>query len=196
MKDSGMSNVSALFDGELEDHEVRAALKECLSDSQQWRAYALISDGLRGECPDTHDMTASVMARIGEEPVVLAPRNLKRPAHHHPLLALAASVAGVAVVGWLALTGNPQAPLSDNALAASSLRTNAVSPALTFAKASVDESNSSRAAMPDKPVTAASVSKGDHLNEYLLAHHAQAATIRLGDSTKQVRTVALGLGRP
>ena len=194
MKEPGMSEVSALFDGELEDHEVRAAIKGCLNDPQHWHAYAVISDGLRGECPDTPDMTASVMARVNEEPVVLAPRNLKRPARHHPLLALAASVAGVAVVGWLALTGNPQAPLSDNSLAAASNRMNlAVSPALTFAKAPVSGTNPSLAATQDKP--AAVVTQGD-LNEYLLAHHAQAATARLGDSTKQVRTVALGVGRP
>lgn len=194
MKDPGMSEVSALFDGELEDHEVRAAIKGCLNDPQHWHAYALISDGLRGECPATHDMTASVMARIGEEPVVLAPRNLKRSARHHPLLALAASVAGVAVVGWLALTGNPQAPVSDNPLAAASNRMNlAVSPALTFVKTPVSPSGPSLATAPEKPATI--VSQGD-FNEYLLAHHAQAATLRLGDSTKQVRTVALGMGRP
>jgi hypothetical protein len=34
------------------------------------------------------------------------------------------------------------------------------------------------------------------LSEYLLAHHAQAATLRLGDSTKQIRTVALEHARP
>ncbi len=192
MKVTGLSEVSALFDGELEDHEVRAAIKGCLEDPQHWHAYALISDGLRGECPATHDMTASVMARIGEEPVVLAPRNLKRSARHHPLLALAASVAGVAVVGWLALTGNPQASLSSNSLATASNRMNlAVLPALTFVKTPINPSGPSLA--PDKPATL--VAQGD-LNEYLLAHHAQAATLRLGDSTKQVRTVALGMGRP
>lgn len=194
MKDSGMSEVSALFDGELEDHEVRGAIRACLGDPGHWHTYALISDGLRGECPDAPDMTDSVMARINEEPVVLAPRNLKRPVRHHPLLALAASVAGVAVVGWLALTGNPQAPLSDNSLAAASNKMNlAASPALTFVKTPASGESSSPAAMPEKP--AAVVTPGD-LNEYLLAHHAQAATIRLGDSSKQVRTVALEFGRP
>lgn len=181
MKSERSSEISALFDGELEEHEVRAAIKAGLADAERWRLYGLIGDGLRGEPADAHDMTANVMSRLGEEPVVLAPRNLTDRRRHHPLLALAASVAGVAVVGWVALTGNPQSPGADIRLASvqkESLQgTNAVPPAPTFVKA------------PQ------AISQRD-LDEYLLAHHAQAATGRLGDSTRQIRTVAMTSTHP
>lgn len=182
MKTEQSSEISALFDGELEDHELRTALKASLADEERWQVYGLIGDGLRGEDVDLPDMTASVMARLAEEPVVLAPRNLKAAPRHHPLLALAASVAGVAVVGWVALTGDPEGPAAGQYLAMmqkdrAAAVASAVQPAPTFAQA------------PQGPMA------GD-LSEYLLAHHAQASTIRLGDSTKQIRTVALEHVRP
>jgi sigma-E factor negative regulatory protein RseA len=175
------TEISALFDGELEAHEVRAAIKASLNDADRWRMYGLIGDGLRGDPVDAPDITASVMARIGEEPVVLAPRNLKPRQRHHPLLALAASVAGVAVVGWVALTGNSQSPAAEHTLAMAQKGkmeiASAVSPAPTFAQA---------------PQV---VLQGD-MSEYLLAHHAQASAGRLGDSTRQIRTVAMRPDRP
>lgn len=182
MKAEQSSEISALFDGELEDHELHAALKASLADQERWRAYGLIGDGLRGEDVDRPDMTASVMARLAEEPVVLAPRNLKAAPRHHPLLALAASVAGVAVVGWVALTGNLQLPAAGQHLAVMQIgkggtAASAIPPAPTFSQAT------------QAPIAA-------DLSEYLLAHHAQASMIRLGDSTKQIRTVALEIARP
>jgi sigma-E factor negative regulatory protein RseA len=189
MKLERTSEISALFDGELEEHEVRSAVKTALNDNASWQAYALIGDGLRGDCPEAPDMTASVMNRIREEPVVLAPRNLQPVRRQQPWLALAASVAGVAVVGWLALTGNPQSSVSENRLAVVTGNAPgtvvAVLPAPTFVRA---PDNLARDQAPQGM-------QGD-MNEYLLAHHAQAATIRLGDSTKQVRTVAMSSARP
>lgn len=182
MKAEQSSEISALFDGELEDHELHAALKASLADQERWRAYGLIGDGLRGEDVDRPDMTASVMARLAEEPVVLAPRNLKAAPRHHPLLALAASVAGVAVVGWVALSGDPQVPAAGQHLAMiqkdrAEMVASAVPPAPTFSQA-------------------IQVPMAGDLSEYLLAHHAQASTLRLGDGTKQIRTVALEHIRP
>lgn len=197
MKLQRSSEISALFDGELEEHEVRAAVKSAFDDNAHWQVYALIGDGLRGDCPDAPDMTARVMSRIREEPVVLAPRHLQ-PARrrHHPLLALAASVAGVTVVGWLALTGNAQFPASENRLAAVQVNpveaAGAVLRAPTFVKA---PDNVARLQPRVSESIPAQGMPGD-MNEYLLAHHAQAATARLGDSTKQVRTVALSSARP
>ena len=185
MKNEQAREISALIDGELEAHEVRAAIKASLNDADRWRIYGLIGDGLRGETFDAPDMTASVMSRICEEPVVLAPRNLRTQQRDHPLLALAASVAGVAVVGWLALAGHSQAPVAEQHLLVSQqsrmsiagAASGAVPPAPTFSKA---------------PPAAL---QGD-MSEYLLAHHAQASTVRLGDSTQQIRTVAMSAARP
>jgi negative regulator of sigma E activity len=167
--------LSALFDGELESHEVRPLLRGAVNDpamQDAWQAYALIGDQLRREYRGEPDLTAGVMARIREEPVVLAPRNLTRQTRHHPLFALAASVAGVAVVAWLSLVEDPL---------------NAVSPAPTIARL---------ADTPQKPQVAAAKSfeqaplRGE-INEYLLAHHTQAASFRLGDSADNIRTVTM-----
>lgn len=143
MNNEPSSHVSALFDGEQETHEVAAGLRDISDNGARWREYALIGDGLRGErtflaC----DISASVMAQLSAQPVVLAPRNLQTKARKpHPLLALAASVAGVAVVGWLALAGGAQ-PSSDGPsplmtqLERAALASVAVPPAPTFVPSS------------------------------------------------------------
>lgn len=191
MKKERASEISALFDGELEEHEVGAAVKASVRDQDGWRMYALISDGLHGDCPNAPDLTAGVMSRLRQEPVVLAPRALGAHRRQHPLLALAASVAGVAVVGWLALAGSPQAPGSGQHIAAHTpvAAPSAVTPAPTFV------------ATPDNPVrgTPRSTEKRPvqaDLSEYLLAHHAHSPTSHLHDSTQQIRTVAMTPTRP
>lgn len=190
---SRLSELSALYDGELETHEsqaivavVRAAAREEQMRAA-WHAYALSSDCLRGGQVDTPDISASVMARINAEPVVLAPRNVAMPAHHQPWLALAASVAGVAVVGWLAIAGNQQVTGSDSGLAA-------VSPAPTFAVSAVSVATAPTQAPVKAPDEHARPAHGD-ISEYLLAHQTQASSFRLGDATHQIRTVSL-VGNP
>lgn len=178
------SEMSALFDGELEPHEIRPVLRAIVENEAlrtEWQAYVLIGDQLRGEASVGSDLTAGVMARLVEEPVVLAPRNLSRPVHHHPLFALAASVAGVAVVGWLALVGNPQSTQSEASFAA-------VSRGPTLAVV----------VQPAKPQTVAAVPLRGDLSEYLVAHQTQSSGFRLGDGVQQVRAVTLanGVERP
>ncbi|MFN6961844.1 MAG: hypothetical protein ACK4N6_06335, partial [Rhodocyclaceae bacterium] len=127
----------------------------------------------------------SVLARLAEDPIVLAPRYLlvRRP-RPHPLWALAASVAGVAVVGWVALTGSPQPVGNETRLVAA--------PAVPVTVASVG------GAVPPAP-TFRSESAPDgapDMQEYLLAHQAQAATVRLAETARQIRTVALTATHP
>lgn len=177
------AELSALLDGELEEHEVRVALQATLhADDMRdaWYLYSLIGDGLRGVPLHPGDMTANVMARVREEPVVLAPRNLTERHRQHPLLALAASLAGVAIVGWLALSGSQGASTADNRLAAAP-------PAPSIAKVQALPGNNQ-----PKPGVG-QVLRGD-MNEYLLAHQLQAGTPQLVDSTRQIRTVAMGGG--
>lgn len=182
---SQASQVSALLDGELDPHEVEPAIREAVKDAAAqaaWQSYVLIGDQLRGESTAAPDITAAVMSRLREEPVVLAPRNLSVTPRHRPLLALAASVAGVAVVGWLALAGNPGPTGLSGNLAA-------VSPAPTFTFA-----DNAIVRLPAEtkhaPATAIPAVRAD-LSEYLLAHQTQSSSFRLGDGTQQVRTVSL-----
>lgn len=170
------SELSALYDGELEPHEGRAALATALRSSEacaDWHAYALIGDCLRDEGRTT-DIAAAVMARLQEEPVVLAPNTLKLDNRRHPLWALAASVAGVGVVGWLAFTGVP-----------SEIQVASVSPASTIVLAT------HQSVAPVKPMSSETLGSRRDMQEYLLAHHAQAASFRLGDNVDHVRSVAM-----
>lgn len=172
------SDLSALYDGELDAHESRAVVSAVLRSAEarsDWQAYALIGDHLRQEGHASGDLTAAVMARLREEPVVLAPQSLKLTSQRHPLWALAASVAGVAVVGWLALAGTP----GDESRMAS------VSPASTMTLVA------SRSSVPAMATPAENTVARRDMQEYLLAHHTQAATFRFGDSVDHVRSVAM-----
>lgn len=181
MKHEYATLASALYDGELESHEIDRAIRESLNERTRWETYALIGDALRGSSIHPPDLTTSVMARLYEEPVVLAPRNLKPQSRQHPLLALAASVAGVTVVGWLALGGSwggsAVINTADVSPAGQVRFTAAVAPAPTLANIATTRSEA-------------------ELNEYLLAHHAQAATVHVGESAKQIRTVAMTVVHP
>lgn len=184
---SQLSELSALYDGELEPHEVSPIVKAAVRDDElrsAWLAYGLIGDGLRGESTASADMTASVMAKLRAEPVVLAPNRLPA-SRSHPLLALAASVAGVAVVAWLSLAGNPQMASTTDQLAT-------VAPAPTFVRLpeSALAANAAGIQAATMPVVAAAATRGD-MSEYLLAHHIQASTFRLHDSTEHVRSVSM-----
>lgn len=174
-----LAELSALFDGEAAEHAVDPLIKAAVREPalrETWQLYALIGDQLRAEGGGAPDMTASVMARIGAEPVVLAPRRL--PARQqHPFMALAASLAGVAVVGWLALSDGAQTPPSAAQMAA-------VPPAPTFVQPVVVAQAVAQAAVPGQ-------GQAGDMSEYLLAHHTQAASFRLGDSTEHVRTVSM-----
>ncbi len=179
------SELSALFDGELEDHEVAPIVRAALADDKQladWQAYALIGDQLRGAHGCAPDFVENIMVRVREEPQVLAPGNLRRQPHH-PLLALAASVAGVAVVGWLALTNTPQVQGPQIAYVA-------VPPAPTFAKADSNKPAPSQ-------IQSVRVDRAE-MGEYLVAHHAHASAFHLGEGVQHVRSVSMtgDTGRP
>ena len=184
------SDISALYDGEAEAHELRAAVGRSLADAERWRLYGLIGDGLRGESLAAADLTDRVMMRVAEEPVVLAPRRLAAQHRQHPLLALAASVAGVAVVGWLVLTDGALQPGAEPTRA--SVPTQAQAIAVAVPPAPTDMPPHARDPGSQPPT---GEMRGD-LREYLLAHHAHASTVRLGDSAKQIRTVAMTSSAP
>jgi sigma-E factor negative regulatory protein RseA len=199
---SQLPELSALLDGELDSHEVRPTLKAATRESElreSWRAYVLIGDQLRQECTGTRDLTACVMAKVRAEPVVLAPRKLQPATRHHPGLALAASVAGVAVVGWLAMAGNSQLSPTDSRLATVTGTSAAVLPAPTFATDMTPNPNLvpaqtlARVAEENALLSlgsAMTATRGD-MSEYLLAHHTQSSTFRLSDNSGHVRTVTM-----
>ena len=164
------TRISALMDGELEQHEVAEtlqALRRSEDLRREWREGQLIGAALRGERRLDLDVTARVMSALDTEPTVMAPAS-RAPAWQRPLLALAASAAGVAVVAWLALTPD------GNSLPAGA---------------------GSLAAARPGPVVAQTQST-PRLQEYLVAHQAYAPGGVIGGAARNIRTVAAsGEGR-
>jgi sigma-E factor negative regulatory protein RseA len=118
-----MEKISALMDSESGDQESAAQLARLRHEPElrrAWDTYHLIGESLRGEAslPGT-DFMGRFSAALAQEPTVLAPR---APVKHRGLarvaLPLAASFAGVALVGWLAISGmSPDKPTGVGAVA-------------------------------------------------------------------------------
>ena len=102
--------LSALLDGDLDEqsaHPVFESMRRDRSLRTDWEAYCLIGDVLRGDRDGNAGFVGRVMANIDEEPTLLAPP--QRPAAEggrlwRTVMPLAASVMGVAAVGWVAHT--------------------------------------------------------------------------------------------
>jgi sigma-E factor negative regulatory protein RseA len=158
--------LSALFDGELEIHEesgVWGQLKANPDLRAQWQNYKLIGDAIRNERNLACDVTDGVMKALADEPVVLAPQRKRGSSWSGAIMAMAASVAGISVVGWLALT--TQFDGSGTAALAQSKSTQA-------------------------PVVATQTSSPG-IQEYVLAHQANAPGLHLQGGTQHIRTVSV-----
>jgi sigma-E factor negative regulatory protein RseA len=107
--------ISALMDGELDGKAAAALLDELGRDGEAreaWVAYHMAGDAMRDTRLLSEGFSARFALRLAEEPTVLAPRRLaSRFVFSKPWLAMpaavAASLAAVALVGWLAFA--PQA---------------------------------------------------------------------------------------
>jgi len=102
--------LSALMDGELDDKSATEVI-EALGHDQEavrtWRTYQLISDALRESRLLSADFTARFSQQLAKEPTVLAPRSMQRESRKWVALSAAASIAAVALVGWVAFAPPP-----------------------------------------------------------------------------------------
>lgn len=173
--DDMKTRISALMDGELEQHEVAETLQALRRSDElrtEWRDGHLIGAALRGERGLDIDVASRVMSAIELEPTVMAPAPRRTLEWQRPALALAASAAGVAVVAWLAL-----APSGDTA------------PARQLALATA-KPGPAAGSMP------ASSQSTPRLQEYLVAHQAYAPGGPMVGGARNIRTVAAsGEGR-
>jgi sigma-E factor negative regulatory protein RseA len=105
--------ISDLMDGELDADQCDAALRSLAKDDELrdcWHTYHLIGDCLRGEAlaggAPRPVVTEKILARLAEEPTVLAPRHKsgvgRVGGRTRVALALAASVATLSVIGVIA----------------------------------------------------------------------------------------------
>ena len=157
--------ISAFMDGELDDKaatQVINALGRDREALEAWRTYHLISDALRESRLLSEGFTSRVASQLDQEPTVLAPQRLQR--EPRPWYALAASIAAVALVGWLGFA--PQET--------------AVAP---VAQAPV-------ASKPVAEIKPALVPLPSGTNDYLLAHQGFSPRVSLQGMLPYVRTVS------
>jgi sigma-E factor negative regulatory protein RseA len=101
--------ISALMDGELDAGELETALAALRREGEAlnaWRTYHLIGDALQGRALLDSACASRVLARLAQEPALLGtlPAGVVAPARQRWFVpsALAAGVAAVALVGWMA----------------------------------------------------------------------------------------------
>jgi len=155
--------ISAFMDGELDDRaagEVIDALGRDARARDAWRTYHLIGDALRDSPLLSAGFAARVARALDAEPTLLAPRRLQP--QPRTWYALAASVAGFALVGWLAFAPQ-QAPQRAPVAAV---------------------------AQPQPPAAPRIVPLPSGTNDYLLAHQAFSPKIFLQGMAPYVRTVS------
>jgi sigma-E factor negative regulatory protein RseA len=160
--------LSALLDGELELHEgpsLWATMKTKPHLRETWQTYKLIGDALRDEGNLAGDITGNVMRGLHDEPIVVAPRPVQARTWSNAVMAMAASVAGIAVVGWLAVV--QQSPSGE---------------------ATIAQANRPPAAVVVSPVPP------QGMQEYMLAHQANAPGLHLQGGTEHIRTVSAVAG--
>lgn len=171
--------VSALLDGAL-DEDVSARVLDSLKRDgalrREWERYSLIGDVLRDEPVLSADFTSRIMLELDAEPTVLAPVHVEaRGGWAKHLLPIAASVMGVAAVGWVALTLNGAEPVVAPLAAAK------VSAPAVAAVAPVDASAQARLA---------SANSEPSEREYLIAHQAMAPSAAMPGVAMYVRSVS------
>lgn len=193
--------LSAVFDGEADADEIKAVCADWGQDGEppgDWLAYGVIGDVLRSAelaRPATRDrqIFQAIQARLREEPVVLAPSALPRPAAASPALSArrrqrgwmqgAGIAAGLAMVGGLVwqLQGQPGAVAPDTGGAQLAVGTSA---APTLAPAALLP-----ATLGGSPTAAASGADAP-VEPYLRAHRAIAAGIALDPGPAHLRRVS------
>ncbi|SEO68099.1 sigma-E factor negative regulatory protein [Nitrosovibrio sp. Nv6] len=170
--------VSALMDGEL-DPEDAAVLVEQFAGTdglhEQWAVYHLISDALGQQEVRPFNISRRVSARLASEPAILAipAVSMLRPAKRRKPVAYAAaaSIAAVAVAGWMSLqtTQGPD-PLQQNL---------------------ADNQSAPAAALPAIPVAVSvPASAPAQINDYLLAHREFSPSTAMHGVAPYMRTAA------
>jgi sigma-E factor negative regulatory protein RseA len=167
-----MEKISQLMDGELGERETRLQIRRLGSDAslvQAWDTYHLIRDALRDDICVGSDFERRLRQRLDGEPTLIAPHVHFASRVVRYSLPLAAAVAGVAVVGWLALTAQLQPAPSPTAIGSA--------PSVVATKT-------------ERPVPPAPAPAGGQMNDYLLAHQEFSPTAAMQGVASYVRTVS------
>lgn len=176
--------LSALMDGDGDEQVMGSVFERLRRDEAlrgDWHTYCLIGDAIRGERAGAPDFVSRVMAEIEVEPTMIAPRAAAQSAARRGLwravMPLAASVMGVAAVGWVAsalysdsaaIVGAPAVAVAKSAPSALAVAGSGVAPVSTELRASA----------------------GDAHREYLFLHQAMAGGGPMPGAVQYVRTIS------
>ena len=163
-----MERISQLMDGELGEHESRLEIRRLQHEEelvQVWETYHLIRDVLRDEAGAGAGLAARVCERLRHEPAIVSPHTRLTARAARYALPMAATVAGVAVVAWLAFFSQPH---QDNGKLAEN----------------VQQVTSNE--IP--PMVVRTPAKGE-MNRYLVAHQEFSPTTAMQGVGSYVRTV-------
>ncbi|AYH44724.1 sigma-E factor negative regulatory protein [Azoarcus sp. DN11] len=173
--------LSALLDGDLDEqaaHPVFESMRRDPSLRTDWEAYCVIGDVLRGDRHGSAGFIGRVMASISDEPTLLAPPLQTAPGNGRAwrsLMPLAASLMGVAAVGWVA-----HALYSDQGSGMGSAIAVARAPVVVASPVAVRS-------VAVAPTPAAVV---DPTREYLFVHQAMAGGGSISSVIQHVRVVS------
>lgn len=169
-----MDRVSALMDGELDEHQARqliASIRQQGDLRECWDTFHLIGDALRGDYGLSADFSERLARRLAQEPTTLAPRRFtaKRKRMTAYALSAAASLSAVALVAWTALSSNsPVVPQPQVAQVQSIQPTIVATPVV-------------------QPV---SIPSEGNMNEYLLAHQGFSPSTAIQGGIPYIRSVS------
>lgn len=167
-----MEKISQLIDGHLGHRESEAQIKRLERDpelSHGWNTYHLIGDALRNEVDLGPGFTRRLRERLEAEPVVIAPHMRLSHRVTRYTLPLAAGVAGVTLVAWLALSF--QTPGSQGPQVARS------------------ETQAAQVAKVRAPAATGSPANGG-VGDYLMAHQEFSPSTAMHGVASYVRTVS------
>jgi sigma-E factor negative regulatory protein RseA len=165
-----MDKISALMDGELDEHQAREHLARLKHDRELlscWHTYHLIGDAMRGERALSQAFEERLTARLAGEPTVLAPRRSTAKRVTAYALSAAASLSAVALVGWMAFFNSPLTPQPE------------------LAKASPTPPS---AAAPSTQL--ANFPSDGQMNEYLIAHQEFSPSTAIQGLAPYIRSVS------
>jgi len=186
------TKLSGLMDGELAEHEAQVlfgALREDEALRSRWLEYQLIGDTLKGERDLDTELTGRIMAALDAEPTVLTPRSSPHRVFHRNMLALAATLAGVAVVGWLAL-GTGQQPQPETVAQNQPAQTVAVARNDGAVAVPVSDRSVAQQAGDGSAAARAVRQASPDMQEYLIAHEAQSSLLQFRGGAEHIRTVS------
>jgi len=170
-----MDRISALIDGELDERQAReefSRIKQNGELQECWDTFHMIRDAMRGECHLSPGSGWRISERLEQEPTVLAPHRSATTHAKTYALSLAASVAAVGVVAWVALSSNP-------------LNTPVSLPLKGGTVASVTP-----VPVPQPVAVVPNLPSDGNMNEYLLAHQEFSPSTVMQGVVPYIRTVS------